>query len=61
MEVAVEGLSEQALTDPNRFSWMKGEPLGTVVPGASGHFEEHEEMIRAWLNGAKGSADQMTT
>jgi hypothetical protein len=54
MEAAVEGLSEQALTDPNRFSWMNGEPIGAVVPGSSGHFEEHEEMIRAWLDGARG-------
>lgn len=59
MEVAVEGLSEQVLTDPDRFPWMNGYALGDVVPGSSGHFEEHETMIRAWLSGAKGSADQI--
>lgn len=58
MEVAVEGLSEQVLTGPNRFSWMNGEPIGEVVPGSSGHFEEHEEMIRAWLDGASARAEQ---
>ena len=61
MEVAVEGLSEEALLDPNRFSWMNGYALGEVVPGSPGHFAEHEEMIRAWLDGARGRADQMTT
>jgi hypothetical protein len=61
MEAAVEGLSEQDLLDPNRFSWLNGYALAEVVPGSSGHFEEHEEMIRAWLDGAKGRADQMTT
>jgi len=61
MEAAVEGLSEEVLTEPARFSWMNGYALGEVVPGSSGHFEEHEEIIRAWLDGAKGSADQMTT
>ncbi len=61
MEAAVEGLSEQVLTDPNRFSWMNGYAIGEVVPGSSGHFEEHEEMIRAWLDGAKGRAEQITT
>lgn len=53
MEVAVEGLSEQDLTDPDRFSWMNGYAVGEVVPGSSGHFEEHEEMIRAWLGEAQ--------
>lgn len=52
MEVAAEDISEQDLLDPNRFPWMNGYAVGEVVPGSSGHFEEHEEMIRAWMRGA---------
>ncbi len=48
----VASLSEDDLFDPNRFAWTEGEPLGPWNLGSSfDHFhEEHEPVIRAWLN-----------
>jgi len=50
MRADVLALSEDDLTDPGRYPWMHGEPLGVVVGYSFGHFhEEHEADISAWL------------
>lgn len=44
----VRTLSEDELFDPDRFAWMDGEPLASLV--SFGHFhEEHEAALRQWL------------
>ena len=48
----VQMLPEDALTDPDRFPWLEGTPLGLVL--VSGEFfshlhQEHEPEIRRWL------------
>jgi hypothetical protein len=51
MRDAVLALSEEDLADPNRFSWMGGQPVGFVIGYAFGHFhEEHEPDLSAWLD-----------
>jgi hypothetical protein len=48
---AVQALSQEELFDPNRFAWMQGAPLWHIVAGnTSGHYQEHTEIIEAWLN-----------
>jgi hypothetical protein len=51
LEAAVQALSEQDLTDPQRFPWMEGVALGETISGNSmDHFyDDHEPAIRAWL------------
>jgi hypothetical protein len=51
LETLVDSLSEKELTDPRRFAWMQGKPLGpTVIADCFDHFhEEHEPEIRTWL------------
>ncbi len=48
---AVAATPEEVLTDPHRFAWMHGSPLGEIVLGHSYlHLhEDHEPDIRAWL------------
>lgn len=54
---AIEALSEEALFDPQRFSWRNGRPLYLIVLGSGyGHYEEHIEQIRAWLASSSSSA-----
>jgi len=44
----VRTLSEEDLFDPDRFAWMEGKPLASLV--SFGHFhEEHEPALRQWL------------
>jgi hypothetical protein len=48
----VQMLPDDALTDPDRFPWLEGTPLGLVL--VSGEFfshlhQEHEPEIRRWL------------
>jgi hypothetical protein len=55
---SIEQLPEQTLFDSERFAWMNGRALG---PGALENFtkhlrEEHEPLIRAWLNKQKASS-----
>lgn len=46
---AVEALSEEDLTDPNRFDWREGEPLWVMVAANTfWHYKEHGESIHAW-------------
>ncbi len=51
---AVQALSEQELFDSGRFVWMKGVPLWHIVGGNTfGHYQEHSEIIEAWLSLSK--------
>ena len=61
LEDAVGELPERDLTDPGRFPWLGGEPLGPAVLGGSfGHFhEEHEPTIRAWLDRISGETPRV--
>jgi hypothetical protein len=48
---AVQALSQEELFRSDRFAWMKGEPLWYTVAGNTfGHYQEHTEIIDAWLN-----------
>ncbi len=53
LEAAIQALSEQDLTDSQRFAWMEGTALiETIMGNSMGHFhEDHEPEIRAWLDG----------
>ena len=51
MRAAVTALSDQALTERDRYPWLKGYALGDVITSTFGHLhEEHEPMLRAWLD-----------
>ncbi|MCX6048151.1 MAG: ClbS/DfsB family four-helix bundle protein [Chloroflexi bacterium] len=50
LEELTQSLSEQDLLDPNRFAWMQGNPLGPTILTFSHLHEEHEPMLRAWLD-----------
>lgn len=44
-------LSEQDLTEPQRFDWMEGRPLGETLRDSFEHYHgEHEAGLRAWLS-----------
>ena len=48
---AVQALSEEELFEPPRFAWMKGTPLWRIVSGNTyEHYQEHAEIIQAWLS-----------
>jgi hypothetical protein len=50
MRAAAAAIAEGDLTDPGRYPWMGGHPLAAVLDGTFGHLhEEHEPLIRAWL------------
>jgi hypothetical protein len=46
----VEGLSESDLTDPERFSWMRGKPLWSYLAneGYGEHYHEHLAHHFSW-------------
>lgn len=50
---AVQELSDEILTDPDRFEWMGGATLGRLV-GANTwwHYRDHHGEIRKWLDKA---------
>jgi hypothetical protein len=51
MRDAVLALSDEELTDPSRYPWMGGEPVGAVIGYAFDHLhEEHEPTLSAWLD-----------
>jgi hypothetical protein len=52
-EDAAHALSEQDLFEPGRFAWMAGEPLAEGVAYSPHFHEEHEPIIRAWLERQK--------
>lgn len=47
----VQALSEEDLTDPDRFPWTEGELLAWYI-GANSfeHYHEHGDQIYAWIN-----------
>jgi hypothetical protein len=48
---SVMALSERDLAEPGRYSWLAGDALAEVVTASFGHFhEEHEPVLRAWLD-----------
>jgi len=44
----VRTLSEETLFDPDRFAWMEGKPLASLVSFEHFH-QEHEPALRQWL------------
>lgn len=48
MRELVRAIPEEDLFDPQRFDWMDGKPLATLV-GFNHFHEEHEPILRAWL------------
>lgn len=51
MRDAVLALSDEELSDPHRYPWMGGEPVGAVIGYSFEHFhEEHEPALSAWLD-----------
>jgi hypothetical protein len=50
----VQVLNEEDLTDPHRFSWMKGNPLWYVIAGDTyKHYQEHTGTIQQWSGKTK--------
>lgn len=51
---AAQGIEEQDLIDADRYPWREGRPLWVMVAAnTSWHYKEHEESIRAWLEGTE--------
>ncbi len=51
MRDAVLALSDQELSNPSRYPWMGGEPVGAVIGYSFEHFhDEHEADLNAWLD-----------
>jgi hypothetical protein len=51
---ALEDASEDELFDPNRFAWRQGSPfINAVESNTYGHYQEHIDLVRAWLNSGK--------
>jgi hypothetical protein len=47
--VLIDGLSEEALFDPQHFPWMRGRDMAPWLRGnADEHYDEHREHIAAW-------------
>jgi hypothetical protein len=48
---AVTALSERDLSEVSRYPWLQGYALAQVVTDSFGHLhEEHEPVLRAWLD-----------
>ena len=63
----VTAMSEKDLSDPNRYTWLKGKPLYEwVLNDSIEHEAEHADEIRAWLEaqdsgeGASGGSNGST-
>ena len=44
-----EEISENDLLDSQRYPWLEGEPLSSVLLGTYDHYKEHREWLFAWL------------
>lgn len=50
MSDAVAALSDEELSQPERYPWMDGYPLAAVLASSFEHFHiDHEPGLRAWL------------
>jgi hypothetical protein len=50
---AVQDIPEGDLTDPDHFEWREGRPLWIMVAANTfWHYKEHNESLRAWLQGS---------
>lgn len=46
----VQGMSQDDLTNPDRFSWAQGRPLLDLIAGDTyEHYQEHIKQIQEWL------------
>jgi hypothetical protein len=46
----VQAMLEEDLTNPQRFTWSKGEPLWHLIAGDTfEHYQEHRGQIQEWL------------
>jgi hypothetical protein len=56
----IQALPEEMLSAPNRFAWMNGRALSDgIFDDLVKHFhEEHEPLIRAWLEQIETSGEQ---
>ena len=46
----VQSMNEEDLIDPQRFAWMRGDPLWYLVAGDTyEHYLEHSQPIKDWL------------
>lgn len=51
VQQAIESLSEEAITDPERFAWLDGSSLRRLIADSTyEHYHEHGLGIRAWLS-----------
>lgn len=56
---AIQALSDEDLTSTQRFDWLEDTPLWQLVEGNTyGHYQEHTEIIQAWLQRSKQQASQ---
>ena len=47
---SVQSMNEEDLIDPQRFAWMRGDPLWYLVAGDTyEHYLEHSQPIKDWL------------
>ena len=46
----LKNLTDHDLSDPQRFKWMRGEPLERLIASDTyEHYAEHRPMVEAWL------------
>jgi len=55
MRELVRGLSDEDLFNPDRFEWMDGKSLSTLINFSHFH-EEHEPVLRYWLESQAAAA-----
>ncbi len=56
---AIQALSDEDLTSTTRFDWLQDTPLWQLVEGNTyGHYQEHTEIIQAWLEHSQQHSSQ---
>jgi hypothetical protein len=56
---AIQALSDEDFISTQRFDWLQGETLWQVVKANTyGHYQEHTEIIQAWLERSKQHSSQ---
>ncbi len=52
----VDALSDEQLTDPQRYQWMHGKPLASLIAtDSSEHYKDFADQIEQWLEAQGGS------